>query len=395
MSFSLCRRNFIRFSSLSLLTCFLSCNGEEMLNINNKKMFLFIGSYATAEEKGIHIYQMDRLTGNLEFASSINGVENPSYLVVSPDHNFLYAVNEVTGFQGQAWGTVSSFGIALKSQTLKFLNKKSSQGAHPCYIAIDKQGRFVLLANYTGGNVAVLPIENNGQLGDATSVMQHQGASINPQRQAGPHAHSITLTLDNRFALAADLGIDKILNYQFDSNNGKLTPNTSNSVTTKPGAGPRHLAVHPTGLFIYAINELNSTLTGFSFNPESGKMQILQTVSTLPAGYSLANSGADIHIAPNGNFLYASNRGHDSIAIFKIDQKSGLLELAGHEPTQGKKPRNFVIDPTGKFLLVANQDSNNIVVFGIEENTGKLKATGTMIQVPKPVCLQIILENGD
>ncbi|MBN2090507.1 lactonase family protein [candidate division KSB1 bacterium] len=366
-----------------------------MLNAQNKKMLLFIGTYANADEDSIFIYQMDQLTGNLELSASIKGVENPSYLAVSPDHQFLYAVNEVSGFQGQAWGTVSALAINLKTRSLKFLNKTSSQGAHPCYITVDNQGRFVLVANYTGGNVAVLPVENDGQLGDATSVMQHQGSSINPQRQAGPHAHSIILTSDNRLALAADLGIDKIMIYRFDSKNGKLTPNSPDFAPAKPGVGPRHLAIHPNNQFLYAINELNSTITGYSFSLDSGKLQTLQTVSTLPTDYKLVNSGADIHISPDGKFLYGSNRGHDSIAIFKIDQNSGKLESIGHEPTQGKKPRNFVIDPTGKFLLVANQDSNNVVVFRREENTGKLKATGTTIQVSRPVCLKIISENGE
>lgn len=366
-----------------------------MLNAQNKKMLLFIGTYASVEEQSVYIYQMDPLTGSLEFASSINGVENPSYLTISPDRQFLYAVNEVSGFQGHAWGTVSSFAINLKTRALKFLNKKSSQGAHPCYITIDNSGRFVLLANYTGGNVAVLPVAKDGQLGDATSVMQHQGASVNPQRQAEPHAHSISLTPDNRYALAADLGIDKIKIYQFDSQNGVLSPNTPDFMPAKPGAGPRHLAIHPNNQFVYVINELNSTISAWSVSFSSGELKAVQTISTLPADFKLANSGADIHISPDGKFLYSSNRGHDSIAIFKIDQNTGLLNLVGHEPTQGKKPRNFVIDPTGKFLLVANQDSNNIIVFRIEENTGKLKATGTNIAISRPVCLKIISENGE
>ncbi len=395
MSNFLNRRHFMKFSGFSLFNFLLACHGEKMLNAQNKKMLLFIGTYANAEDDSIFIYQMDRLTGNLDFSGSIKGIENPSYLAISPDHQFLYAVNEVTGFQGQAWGTVSSLAIDLKARTLKFLNKKSTNGAHPCYITVDNQGRFVLVANYTGGNVAVLPVENDGQLGDATSVMQHQGSSINPQRQAGPHAHSIILTSDNRLALAADLGIDKIMIYQFDSKNGKLTPNSPDLAPAKPGAGPRHLAIHPNNQFLYAINELDSTITSYSFSIASGKFQPLQTVSTLPTDFKLANSGADIHISPDGKFLYGSNRGHDSIAIFKIDESSGTLESVGHESTQGKKPRNFVIDPTGKFLLVANQDSNNVVVFRRAENTGKLKATGSTIQVPKPVCLKLITENGE
>jgi 6-phosphogluconolactonase len=252
---------------------------------------------------------------------------------------------------------------------------------------VDNSGKFVLVANYVGGNVSVFPVQKDGSLGTATEMIQHAGSGANKKRQEGPHAHNVRLDPANRFAYVSDLGIDKIMIYQFNTGTGKLTPNTPPSANLKPGAGPRHLTFHPKGKFAYVINELNSTITAFTLDKANGSLQELQTVSTLPAGYSEESFCADIHISPDGKFLYGSNRGHNSIALFSINVQTGKLTPVDHTPTGGKWPRNFTIDPTGNFLLVANQNTNNIVVYRIDPRTGKLKATGNPIDVPAPVCI--------
>jgi 6-phosphogluconolactonase len=244
------------------------------------------------------------------------------------------------------------------------------------------------VANYVGGNIAVLPIRNDGSLGEATDLMQDQGSSVNADRQAGPHAHCIVLDDANKYAYACDLGTDKIMIYRFDERRGKLIPNKTPWVQARPGAGPRHLAFHPGGKYAYVINELHATVTTFGVERSNGNLKELQTLPSLPREPTAADSGADIHVSPNGRFLYCSNRGHDSIAAFKIDPREGLLTFIAHESTQGKTPRNFAIDPTGTFLLVANQRSDNIVTFRIDSQTGRLSATGHIAEVPSPVCLK-------
>jgi 6-phosphogluconolactonase len=254
---------------------------------------------------------------------------------------------------------------------------------------VDSQGKNVLVANYGGGTSAVLPIQPDGRLAAPSSIIQHSGSSVNPERQEGPHAHSINLDAGNRFAFTADLGLDKVLIYRFDGAKGTLAPNAPPSVSTAPGAGPRHFAFHPSGRYAYVINELDSTVTAFRYDGQSGTLTTLQAISTLPAGFSGDTTTAEVQVHPSGRFLYGSNRGHDSIAMFAIDPDTGRLTALGHQPTGGKTPRNFGIDPTGAYLLAANQDSDNLVLFRIEE-TGRLTSTGQAIQVPKPVCVKMI-----
>ena len=256
---------------------------------------------------------------------------------------------------------------------------------------VDKTGKDVLVANYDSGSVSVLPIQPDGKLGAATAFVQHQGSSADPQRQEGPHAHSINVDAANRFAFAADLGLDKVLVYRFDPAKGTLIANSPPSVSVKPGAGPRHFAFHPGGHYAFVINEMGSTVTAFSYDPAHGVLKELQTISTLPENFKGENSTAEVQVHPSGKFLYGSNRGHDSIAVFAIDPDKGTLSLVERQSTQGKTPRNFGIDPSGQYLLAANQDSGTVVVFRIDPQTGHLSPTGQVVEVPSPVCVKFLL----
>jgi 6-phosphogluconolactonase len=351
---------------------------------------LYVGTYTEKDSKGIYAYRFDTASTKLTPLGLAAETTNPSFLAIDPSGRFLYAVNEVQNYKGASSGAVSSFGIDQQNAKLSPLNEVPSRGADPCYITFDKTGKFALIANYTGGSVAVFPVRPNGDIGESSAFVQHTGSSINKERQAGPHAHWIETTPDNRFAIAVDLGLDKLLVYRFDATKGSLTPNDPPYASLDPGAGPRHLAFHPNGKLAYVVNELQSTITAFTYDPSGGTLQKLNTISTLPKNFTGANDTAEIHVHPSGKFLYASNRGHDSIALFSIDGRTGALTLVDHFPTQGKTPRDFDIDPTGKFLFVANQGTNNIVVFRIDLNNGKLTPTGQILQVPSPVCLKFV-----
>jgi 6-phosphogluconolactonase len=265
---------------------------------------------------------------------------------------------------------------------------QSSGGADPCHIVASHDGKFVLVANYSGGSVTVLPVAEDGRLGAASAFIQHTGSGLNPPRESAPHAHSINLDRDNNYAMVADLGLDRVFIYRFDKVKGTLTPNARPSIAVEPGAGPRHFAFHPSGRNAYVINERDCSLTGFDYDKDRGVLTSIQTISTLPEERQPGFSTAEVRVHGNGRFLYGSNRGHNSIAIFSIDQNTGRLTPVGFQSTLGKTPRNFRIDPTGKFLLAANQDSGTVVVFEIDPATGKLKPNGQVAQVPSPVCVQ-------
>jgi 6-phosphogluconolactonase len=273
---------------------------------------------------------------------------------------------------------------------LTFLNKKPTGGTDPCHLIVDKTNRYVLLANFMSGSICVLPIQADGSLGDASEFIQHQGSSIDPDRQQGPHAHAVTLDPSNQYAFVPDLGLDQTLVYRFDADAGKLVPHEPPGVKVKPGAGPRHIVFHPGGRFAYLINELDSTIAVYRYEAAKGLLHDVHTLATLPENFQGASTCADVLVEPSGQFLYGSNRGHDSLAIYRIDQSSGRLDCIGHESTRGKTPRNFAIDPAGKFLLAANQDSDTIVTFRIDPQTGKLHPTGQVTDVPTPVCVKII-----
>jgi 6-phosphogluconolactonase len=374
--------------SLVILLSFVAVSAAKDSPKNN--FLLYVGTYTEKESKGIYAYRFDVASAQLAPLGVAAETTNPSFLAIDPSSRFLYAVNEVQNYKGASSGAVSSFAIDRQSGKLSLLNEVPSRGADPCYITFDKTGKFALVANYTGGSVVVFPVDPDGRLGDASAFVQHTGSSINKERQEGPHAHWIETTPDNRFAIAVDLGLDELLVYRFDASKGSLTPNDPPYASLDPGAGPRHLSFHPNGHFAYVVNELQSSITTFSYDPDRGVFKKLNTVSTLPKNFTGANDGAEIHVHPSGKFLYASNRGHDSIVLFSINNHTGALTLVDHFPTQGKTPRNFEIEPTGKFLFVANQGTNNITVFRINPANGRLTPTGQILQVPSPVCLKFV-----
>ena len=313
-------------------------------------------------------------------------MERPSFLAFSPDRRFLYAVSEL-GNSGKSEGYVYAFGIDRATGKLTFLNRQTSGGGGACHLVVDKTGKFLLVANYGTGSAASFPLKSDGSLGNLISKIQFEGSGPNQRRQKGPHAHAVVLSPDNRFLFVPDLGADRVRILRFDSSNGSLTPNTPADVAVKPGAGPRHFTFSPNGHFAYLICEMGSLVVAFRYDSSAGSLTEIQTASTLPDGFTGENNSAEIEVDPSGRFLYASNRGHDSIAVFSIDDKTGKLERTQIESTQGRTPRNFAIDPTGRHLLAADQDSNRIVVFDRDSHTGKLTATGKTVDVPSPVCL--------
>lgn len=353
-----------------------------------REYLLYIGTYTTGTtgpSEGIYVYRMNSVTGELSHSNAIKSV-NPSFLAIDRSKRFLYAVNEVNDYAGKSSGAVSAFRIDSSSGDLTFLNQQETLGADPCYLTLNRSATTLLVANYTGGSVAVLPVYSKGQLGPPTDLQQHQGSSVRPQ-QSGPHAHSIVLDRTQRYALAADLGIDKVLIYRFDPKFRKLTPARQPWIAFTPGTGPRHLTFHPDGRHVYVINELNSSLTAIRYNEVTGTLSLLEAVTTLPTDFHEPNYCADVHVAPSGRFLYGSNRGHDSIVSFEIDVRTGRLKYIEHVSTGGKWPRNFTIDPTGNFLLVANQRSDNVVCFRIDARTGRLTQIGE-VPIPSPACLK-------
>jgi 6-phosphogluconolactonase len=361
---------------------------------STRDLLVYFGTYTGPKltSKGVYVSRFSPATGTVTPPQLAAETSSPSFLAVHPSGNFLYSVNEVSTFDGKTSGAVSAFAVDRSSGLLKTLNQQPTVGAGPAHLIVDKDGRNVLVANYGGGSVVVLPLEKNGKLKSPSAFVQHTGSSVNPQRQKEPHAHSINLDAANRFAYVADLGLDKILIYRFDQAKGLLTLNDPPSASVKPGAGPRHFAIHPTGRFAYVINEINCTITAFTNDSTKGELKELHTVSTLPATQAMQSSfsGAEVQVHPSGKFLYASNRGHDSIAVFSIDQTTGRLTYVENEPTQGSTPRGFGIDPDGGYLLVGNQRSDSVVVLKIDQQNGKLSPTGTKIELGAPVCVKFV-----
>jgi len=383
------RRSFLWAGGFGVLGAF-SLRGIAQSHQTAHSRPLYVGTYTSGKSEGIYLYSMDMLTGELKYSKSVKTAVDPSFLAIGRTRRFLYAVNELTEFGGKPVGSLSAFSIDQKTGRLSLLNQQSSSGGAPCYVTVDATGNFVLVANYAGGNVSVLPIRRDGSLGAATATVQHEGSGPNKERQGAPHAHCVVLDRSNRFAFVADLGLDKIMIYRFDEKNGKLIPAAQPFARLNQGSGPRHFVLHPHGGYAYVINELDSTLTGFSYDAVSGNLGLMQTVSALPKDFSGTNYCADLHIAPSGKFIYGSNRGHNSIVVFAINAKTGELTHLEHVSTQGKTPRNFTIDPTGRFLLVANQESDSVVAMRIDPVTGRLKPTGHSAAVPTPVCLRFL-----
>jgi 6-phosphogluconolactonase len=355
---------------------------------------VYFGTYTgqRSTSKGIYVSRLDLRSGALSTPELAIEASNPSFLAAHPKGRFLYAVNEVGRFEDKPTGSVSAMAIDPKTGALTLLNQQASVGGGPAHLSVDKAGRHVLVANYGGGSVAVLPIDPDGKLRPASSSMQHTGSSVNPQRQNRPHAHAINLDPENRFAYVPDLGLDKVMIYQFDAAKALLTAAEPPYVVTAPGAGPRHIALAATGRMAWVINEMDCTIAGFTRDPKTGALTPLQTISTLPDGVTVQQgfSTAEVILHPSGRFLYGSNRGHDSLTVFAVDPKTGKLTFVQNEPTLGKTPRGFNIDPSGAWLVAGNQDSNAIAVFRIDRNTGRLTAVGQPIELGMPVSVEFV-----
>ena len=353
-------------------------------------MTVYVGTYTGEKSKGIYKVAFDATTGELSMPELVAEAASPSFLATDPKRRFLYAVNETGAFGGEKTGGVTAYAVDPATGGLKLLNSQSSHGTSPCHVSVDATGRVVMVANYGNGIVASYPVKADGSLGPAASVIQHEGTGPNKGRQEGPHAHSIYADPDNKHALAADLGADKVMVYDLDPAAGVVKPASRPFASIAPGSGPRHIAFGKDGKHAYVINEMLSTITVCAYDAASGAVAPGQTVSTLPAGFSGANTCAEIAVHPSGRFIYGSNRGHDSLAVYSVDMRTGGLALVGFQPTGGKNPRSFAIDPTGAFLLAANQDSDSIVVFRIDAKTGKLTPTGQTATVGLPVCLLFV-----
>jgi 6-phosphogluconolactonase len=358
-----------------------------------KETLVYVGTYTGPKSKGIYLFRLQ--TQDLEVSQNITLVPlglavetaNPSFLAVDSKRRLVFAVNELNTFAGKPTGAVSSFSVDSATGKLSLLNQRSSMGTGPCHVVLDKEGKNVFVANYVSGSVAVLPVAADGRLGEASAFIQHAGKSVHPTRQQGPHAHCVTLDPANRFAFVCDLGLDKILAYRFDAQKGTLTPVEIANVSTKPGAGPRHMVFRPDGKFAYLINELNSTVSVFSFDAKSGKLTEVQTESTLPPYYEGKNSGAEIDIHPSGKWLYVSNRGNESVILFDVDRDKGTITYTEEQGTGGKTPRHFGIQPSAKHLAIANQNSDTVLVCRIDDGNGRLKPSGVFAEAPSPACV--------
>ena len=352
---------------------------------------VYVGTYTDtpAKSKGIYLFWFQTEANEVSTLMPLGvaaETPSPSFLTLDTKRRLLFCANESETFEGKPGGGVRPFSIDPASGKLKLISQRSSMGAGPCQLVLDQTGKYVLVANYNSGNVAVLPVGMDGTLGEATSVIQDSGKGPNTSRQEGPHAHCVTMSPDNKFAYVCDLGIDKVMVFKFDAAHGKLSENNPPYVQTKPGAGPRHLVFHPSKKFAYLINEIDSTITAFAYDAKTGGLKELQTLSSLPGHYEGPNKAAEIAITPSGKFLFASNRGNETVVLFAIDAGKGTLTLVEQQNTGGKTPRHFGIQPSGKHLAICNQDSDTVLVCGIDATSGRLKPSGVFTPVPSPAC---------
>jgi len=346
---------------------------------------LYVGTFTGGESEGIYLCNFDAETGKLKPGMTFKGIDNPNFLKISPDKKYLYAATRPPAIIEKSGGYINAYKINQKGE-LQFLNKQVSHGSDPCHVDISADGKFVAIATYGGGSVSLFPVNSDGKLLPASSTINFTGSGPNKNRQNEPHAHSIKFSPAGNQVFSADLGTDQLNIFRLEHQ--KLVPANQKFVKTDPGAGPRHFDFHPNGNIIYVINELNSTITVFQNENDAWKK--VQSVSTIPPGFSEDNYCADIHVSSNGKFLYGSNRGHNSISVFKIDAESKKLELITIVPSEGKWPRNFTLTKNGKYMLVANQNSNNIAVFRINHETGIPVFTGNELKIPAPVCLEFL-----
>ena len=345
--------------------------------------FAYVGTYTSSGSAGIYVYTVDAATGQLTQSSTAKS-NNPSFIAFHPNKRVLYAVSE----EGELKGIISAFAIDPKTGALSLINQQPTNGSAPCHVTVDATGHSVITANYSSGSLCVFPIAADGSLSPMSDFVQHSGSGPDKARQEGPHAHSVNLSPDNRFVFACDLGLDRVFIYVLDAAKGKLTAH--GEARTAPGAGPRHFAFHTSGKFAYAINELDNTVTAFRYDAAAGTLSEIQAISTIPNGYTEITYCADVHVHPSGKYLLGSNRGHDSLAVFAIDESTGLLTSLGQTSTGGGWPRNFAIAPTGQHVFVANQYTDNLVQFTFDASTGKLTPTGHITSVPAPVCIKFL-----
>ena len=355
------------------------------------QQLVYFGTYTGKKSQGIYVSRLDLATGALSKPELAVETKSPSFLAIHPNKKFLFAVGEINDFEGKKAGGVSSFAIDAATGKLTLLSAQSSGTPGPCHVSVDHAGKVALVANYGGGSVAALPIAADGKLSPASTHIQHGGVAADG-RPLQPHAHSINVSKDNKFAFAADLGLDKVLVYKLDPATGGLAANDPAFTAVPTGSGPRHFAFHPSGRFAYVINERTMTMTAFSYDEKRGELKVIETVSTLPPGETVqkGQSTAEVQVHPSGKFVYGSNRGHHTIVVFAVDEKTGRLTHVENTSTQGKTPRNFGIDPTGAFLLAANQDTDNVFVYRIDSKTGKLTPTGGSVEVGSPVCVKFL-----
>jgi len=353
------------------------------------EMLVFISAFAPGDEGAIHTCQLEFDTGQLKQVHRTTDVEHPFFMAVSPDGKFLYSIHAPGQFGGEVHEQVAAYEVIGRTGRLKLLNRQSALGSAACFLDVDATGKAVVVANYSTGSVASFPVREDGSLAEASSFFQHKGSSIDTTRQDGPHAHCIVISLNNRFAFVADLGLDQVLGYRLDAKLAKLEPNRQPFVQTPPGAGPRHLTFHPKGQHVYVINELANSVTMFDYTSESGMLIKRQTISTLPKDFEGTSYCADVKITPDGSFLYGTNRGHDSIAAYRIGD-DGRLTLLGIEPSLGKGPQNLAITPGGELLLCANMPGNNVVVFRIDPQTGSLSRVSQPVSIPSPSCIMML-----
>jgi 6-phosphogluconolactonase len=346
--------------------------------------FVYIGTFTTKESKGIYAFRYHPANQELTSLGLAAATASPSFIAISPDERYLYSVSAVVE------GSVSAFRIDARTGKLTLINTASSHGGGPCHLLVDKTGKTLFVANFRTGSTAALRIRGDGGLEEPASFSQATGTSKDPIKQTGPHEHSVNIPKDNRFMLVTDLGLDKIFSYRIDTAKALLMPNDPPFVTVQPGAGPRHLAFTPDERFVYVVNEIQSSVSAFHYDAAKGRLNEFQTVSTLPEHYTGENTGAEIEVDPSGRFVYASNRGYDSIAQFAIDPHTGKLSLINQTPTGGKTPRHFALDPTHEYLFAANQDTNNIFLFHVDQKTGRLTPTGKSVEAPSPVCIKFV-----
>lgn len=349
------------------------------------RWWVYVGTYTGGSSEGIYVLEFDGATGMLSEPRLAARMENPSFLGVHPSLPVLYAAGEA----GAEGGLASAFAIEAETGLLTPINRQSTIGDGPCHVAVSPSGKHLAVPNYGGGSVVVFPIDARGGLGEASAFVQHEGKGPDARRQEAPHAHGAYYDDAGKILFVVDLGTDKVLIYDHDDA-GRLTPHDPPHASVEPGAGPRHLAFHPDGRFAYVVNEMGNTVTVFAYEADAATLRAIQTVTTLPGEFSGENSTAEIAVHPNGRYVYASNRGHDSIAIYDVEEGSGELKLVGHALTGGRTPRHFAIDPAGRFVLAANQGSDNIVVFAIDAEDGALRATGVEVSVDSPVCVVFV-----